>query len=219
MNARVKKIKDDIGKTIDSEDNLPKMILIEQAIDSAYDITEPVSRSYAFCDCIIAILEFARETNNEETVGRIEPILDQITNKGAYARAKCYLAVVLASFNRIEEAEEALLDAINHATEIRDDFDRRDAFLDIATSLGDISFMQNKRKLLDMSLHFSDQLTQGQKAYLYGYLSTIMSDNDGKELMRDAIEIANNIKDPITKSKVFLELSSLLSNFKGLEKS
>ncbi len=215
----MKKIRDDIGKTIDSEDNLPKMILIEQAIDSAYEIEEPVSRSYAFCDCIIAILEFARETSNEETLERIVPLLDQINNKGAYARAKCYLAVVLASFNRTDEAEDALLEAINYATEIRDDFDRRDAFLDIATSLGDISFMQNKRKLLDMSLHFSDQLTQGQKAYLFGYLSTIISDEDGIALMRDAIEIANKIKDPITRSKVFLELSGLLTNFNKLAKS
>lgn len=215
----MKKIKDDIGKTVDSEDNLPKMILIEQAIDSSYEISEPISRSYAFCDCIIAILEFARETNNEETLERIGPLIDQIINKGAYARAKCYLAVVLASFNKVDEAEEALLDAINHATEIRDDFDRRDAFLDIATSLGDISFIQNKRKLLDMSLHFSDQLTQGQKAYLYGYLSAILPDEDGKSLMREAIEIANNIKDPITKSKVLLELSSLLTNYNGLEKN
>ncbi|MGC9778281.1 MAG: hypothetical protein HZR80_03475 [Candidatus Heimdallarchaeota archaeon] len=215
----MKKIRDDIGKTIDSEDNLPKMILIEQAIDSAYEIEEPVSRSYAFCDCIIAILEFARETSNEETLEGIIPLLDQINNKGAYARAKCYLAVVLASFNKTDEAEDALLDAINYATEIRDDFDRRDAFLDIATSLGDISFMQNKRKLLDMSLHFSDQLTQGQKAYLLGYLSTIISDEDGIALMRDAIEIANKIKDPITRSKVFLELSSLLTNFNKLAKS
>ena len=68
VKCNVRRIRDDLGRTVDAEDNLAKMIMSEQAIDSAYEIDEPISRSYAFCDCIIAISEFARETSNFETL-------------------------------------------------------------------------------------------------------------------------------------------------------
>ena len=212
MIVKLKRIKDDIESTIDAEDNLQKMILIEQAIDAAYEIEERISRSYAFCDCVIAILEFARETNNEKTIERIHPLLEEITNKGAFARALSYLSVVLASFNKETEAEEALLEAIKNTDLIKDDFDRRDALLDIATSAGDIFYISNKRKMLDLAYDFAEQLTSGQKAYLYGYIATLLPEEEGAQVMRTAIEIADQITDPITRSKVFLELSGLLSN-------
>ncbi len=211
MKCNVRRIKDDLGKTIDEADNLAKMIMIEQAIDAAYEIDEPISRSYAFCDCIIAIAEFARETSSYETLERTQPLLEQITNRGATARALCYLAVVLSSLGSEDEAEKALLDAIKYASEIRDDFDRRDALLEIATSAADMSFLLNKPKFINLGLQFQDQLTDGQKAYLFGYLSTILPTEEGTQLFREAMNIANQIKDPITRSKVYLELASLLA--------
>ena len=48
VKCNVRRIKDDLGKTIDEADNLAKMIMIEQGIDAAYEIEEPISRSYAF---------------------------------------------------------------------------------------------------------------------------------------------------------------------------
>ena len=214
VKSNVRRIKDDLGRTVDAEDNLAKMIMIEQAIDAAYEIDEPISRSYAFCDCIIAISEFARETSNFETLERTQPLLEQITNKGATARALSYLAIVLSALTHEEEAEKAILDAIKYASEIRDDFDRRDALLDIATSAADMSFLLNKRRLANLGLQFQDQLTKGQKAYLYGYLSTVLQSEEGTQLMREAMDIANQIKDPITRSKVSLELATLLTSFR-----
>lgn len=212
VKSNVRRIKDDLGKTIDEADNLAKMIMIEQAIDAAYEIEEPISRSYAFCDCIIAISEFARETNSYETLERTQPLLEQITNSGATARALSYLAVVLSSLNYEEEAEKALLDAIKYASKIKEDFDRRDALLEIATSAADMSFLLDKRKLVNLGLQFQDQLTQGQKAYLFGYLSTVIPSEEGTQLMREAMNIASQINDPITRSKVSLELATLLTS-------
>ena len=117
MNNKVKRHKDDLGSTIDAEDNLTKMILIEQAIDAANKINETVSRSYAYYDCLTAILDFARESNNEAILNRADSILAEIQNKGAHARALSYLAVVLSALNYEEEAEKALLDAIKYASE------------------------------------------------------------------------------------------------------
>jgi hypothetical protein len=213
VKSNVRRIKDDIGKTIDEADNLAKMIMIEQAIDAAYEIDEPISRSYAFCDCIIAIAEFARESNSYETLERTQPLLEQITNRGATARALSYLAVVLSSLGNEDEAEKAILDSIKYASEIRDDFDRRDALLEIATAAADMSFLLNKRKLVNLGLQFQDQLTKGQKAYLFGYLATILPSEEGTQLMREAMNIANQIRDPITRSKVSLELAALLTGF------
>ena len=218
VKCNVRRIRDDLGRTVDAEDNLAKMIMIEQAIDAAYEIDEPISRSYAFCDCIIAISEFARETSNFETLERTQPLLEQITNKRATAIALSYLAIVLSALTHEEEAEKAILDAIKYASEIRDDFDRRDALFDIATSAADMSFLLNKRRLVNLGLQFQDQLTNGQKAYLYGYLSTVLQSEEGTQLMREAMSIANQIKDPITRSKVSLELATLLtSHTKPLE--
>ena len=59
----------------------------------------------------------------------------------------------------------------------------------------------------------AENLTEGQKAYLFGYLSVILTGDESTSLMRKAIDIANSIKDPITKSKVYLELSTLSTNF------
>ena len=115
----MKQFKDDLGSTIDAEDNLTKMILIEQAIDTAHSIIEPVSRSYAFYDCLTSVLDFARESNNFNLLDRSESILDEIDNKGAHARALSYLAVVLATFQREEHAEDTLIDAINTTTKIK----------------------------------------------------------------------------------------------------
>ncbi len=186
--------------------------MIEQAIDAAYEIDEIVSRSYAFSDCILAILDFARETHNEATIPRVEILLEQVANKGAYARSLSYYAVALAFFGHEEQAEKTIFEAIKTTALIRDDFDRRDALLDIATSIGDISFLLTDRHLLEKALSFSEQLTDGQKAYLFGYLSTLVSEEESTILMQNALGIAEQITDPITKSKVFLELANLLSN-------
>jgi len=113
----MKRTKDDIGSTIDGEDNLAKMIMIEQAIDSAEEITEEVSRSYAFCDsrsyafcdCVITIVELARETNNKDALEGVKPLLKKIENISAYVRAQSYYAIALASFNEGEEAQAILL--------------------------------------------------------------------------------------------------------------
>ncbi|MHA1367295.1 MAG: hypothetical protein ACTSP5_12915, partial [Candidatus Heimdallarchaeota archaeon] len=55
---------------------------------------------------------------------------------------------------------------------------------------------------------------KGQIAYLYGYLANILDGEESKSLMREAVEIAGKVKDPIIRSKVFLELAGLMSNFK-----
>jgi len=211
----VKHIKDDLGSTVDSEDNIVQMILIEQAVDAALEIEEPVSRSYAISDCIMAILDFARETSNEALMNRVEVLFEEITNKGAQARTLSYIAVVYSSFNHETAAEEKLLKAIQTASEIKDDFDRRDAFLDIATSAGDIFFLSNLEGLLETALHFSEQLTKGQRAYLYGYLASLLPEQKGAELMRRALKLADEITDPITRSKVYLELANLTNNYPG----
>jgi len=205
--------KDDIGKTVDKEDNLARMILIEQGIDAAYDIKEVVSRSYAFCDCILGIVEYAREVGQEDSLEKVPALFKEIVNKGAYVRAQSFYAVALASFEHEEEAESVLLEAIKNSTQIKDDFDRSDAILDIATAAGDISFLLERHELINTALGLSDNLTDGQKAYLYGYLSVILTGEESTSLMRKAVDIANSIKDPITKSKVYLELSTLSTNF------
>ncbi|MHA1125661.1 MAG: hypothetical protein ACTSO7_08470 [Candidatus Heimdallarchaeota archaeon] len=210
----MKRTKDDIGSTIDGEDNLAKMIMIEQAIDSAEEITDNVSQSYAFCDCVIAIVELARETSNQEALEGVKPLLKKIVNTGANVRAQSYYAIALASFNSGEEAQAILQKAIKRSFEIKDDFDRRDAILDIATAAGDISFLNENKAMIETALNLSSHITKGQMAYLYGYLSNILEGEESKALMREAVEMAGNIKDPITRSKVFLELASLLSNFK-----
>lgn len=208
----VKRVKDDIGHIVDSEDNIARMILLEQAIDAAYEIDESVSRSYAFFDCVIAIFDYIRETSNQDLLERIPPLLDEISNKGAYSRAMSYKAVVYASFEREEEALEALRIAIETAVRIKDEFDRQDALLDAATSTMDISYLLQKKSLVDQALSFADQLTNGQKAYLLGYMSTILPEGEGKFLMNEAIKIVNEIQDPITKSKIYIELATLMSN-------
>lgn len=210
----MKRTKDDIGSTIDGEDNLAKMIMIEQAIDSAEEITEEVSRSYAFCDCVIAIVELARETGNKEALEGVKPLLKKIENTGAYVRAQSYYAIALAAFDSGEEAQVILQRAIKKSFQIKDDFDRRDAILDIATAAGDISFLNENKAMIETALNLSPHLTKGQIAYLYGYLANILEGEESKSLMGEAVEIAGNVKDPITRSKVFLELASLLSNYK-----
>lgn len=209
----MKRYKDDLGNTIDAEDNLTKMILIEQAIDAANKINEIVSRSYAYYDCLTAILDFARESSNETILNRVDSILDEIKNKGAHARALSYLAVILATFNRGELAEETLIEAMNISSQVKDDFDRRDAFLDIATSAADIFFLLNKRKMLDTALNLAEQLTIAQKVYLFGYITTVLPEEEGILLMNNAMELADTINDPITQSKVYLELANLVTTF------
>jgi hypothetical protein len=208
----LKRTKDDIGSTIDGEDNLAKMIMIEQAIDSADEITDEISQSYAFCDCVIAIVELARETNNEDALDGVKPLLKKIKNTGAYVRAQSYYAIALASFNEGDEAQTILQNAVKKSFQIKDDFDRRDAILDIATAAGDISFLIETKSLIEMAVNLSTHLTKGQTAYLYGYLSNILDGEESKSLMREAVEIAGKVKDPITRSKVFLELAGLMSN-------
>lgn len=208
MNNKVQN-KDDLGKTVDQEDNLARMILIEQAVDAAYEIEEEVSRSYAFCDCIIGIIEYAREISKEDTLEKIPALFTEITNQGAYVRAQSFYAIALASFEHEEEAESILLEAIRNSTKIKDEFDRRDAILDIATAAGDISFLIDKSELITTALALTENLTKAQKAYLYGYLSVILSDEERTSLIRKAVDVANSIRDPIARSKVFLELSSL----------
>jgi len=210
----MKRTKDDIGSTIDGEDNLAKMIMIEQAIDSAEQIAEEVSQSYAFCDCIIAIVELARETGNQDALDGVKSLLRKTKNIGAHVRAQSYFAIALASFNFSEEAKEILQKAIKKSFQIEDDFDRRDAILDIATAAGDISFLNENKSMLETALNLSTHLTKGQTAYLYGYLANIIEGEESKFLMREAVTIAGNIPDPSTRSKVFLELANLLSNFK-----
>ena len=201
--------KDDLGKTVDQEDNLARMILIEQAVDAAYEIKDKVSRSYAFCDCIIGIIEYAREINKEDTMEKIPTLFTEITNKGAYVRAQSFYAIALASFGHEDESENILLEAIRKSIGIKDDFDRRDAMLDIATAAGDMSFLLDKNELITTALTLVENLTKAQKAYLYGYLSVILTDEESISLMRKAVDIANSIRDPIARSKVYLELSSL----------
>jgi hypothetical protein len=209
----VKRTKDDLGSTIDAEDNLTKMILIEQAIDAAHQIHEPVSRSYALYDCLTMVLDFAREVSNENLLSLCNSILEEIQNKGAQARALSYLAVVLATFQKVELAEDTLMEAINTTALVRDDFDRRDAFLDIATSAADIFFLLNKRKMIDIAINLAEHLTIAQKAYLFGYLSTVLPDREGKQFLTNSLELAESIHNPITRSKVFLELASLVTTF------
>ena len=211
------KRKDDFDRTIDKEDNLTKMILIEQAIDTSFEIDDEISRSYAFCDCVMAIVEFAKETANEAPLERIKELLEQIHNKGAYVRALAYYALGLASFEHEEEASEYLALAIEFAHKIKDDFDRRDAFLEIATTAADISFLTDEKEIINLPLKIAEYLTNGQKAYLLGYLSTILDEPESESLMNEAKSIANKIKDPITKSKVLLELASLLTNYRKFE--
>ena len=146
----------------------------------------------------------------EEAGGQFRQCL---TINPADIEARVNLVFLLFQQKKWEEAEKALLDAIRYASEIKDDFDRRDALLDIATSAADMSFLLNKRKLVNLGLQFQDQLTQGQKAYLFGYLSTVLPSEEGTQLMREAMNIANQIKDPITRSKVSLELATLLTSF------
>jgi len=201
--------KDDLGKTVDQEDNLARMILIEQAVDAAYEIEDKVSRSYAFCDCIIGIIEYAREINKEDTMEKIPTLFTEITNKGAYVRAQSFYAIALASFGHEDESENILLEAIRNSIGIKDDFDRRDAMLDIATAAGDMSFILDKNELITTALTLIENLTKAQKAYLYGYLSVILTDEESTSLMRKAVDVANSIRDPIARSKVYLELSSL----------
>ena len=210
----MKRTKDDIGSTIDGEDNLAKMIMIEQAIDSAEEITEEISRSYAFCDCVIAIVELARETGNQDALEGVKSLLKKIENTGAYVRAQSYYAIALAAFDSGEEAQAILQRAIKKSFQIKDDFDRKDAILDIATAAGDISFLNENKAMIETALNLSPHLTKGQIAYLYGYLANILEGEESKSLMGEAVELAGNIKDPITRSKVFLELASLLSNYK-----
>ncbi|MHA1504517.1 MAG: hypothetical protein ACTSPT_04910 [Candidatus Heimdallarchaeota archaeon] len=210
----MKRTKDDIGSTIDGEDNLAKMIMIEQAIDSAEEITEEVSRSYAFCDCVITIVELARETNNKDALEGVKPLLKKIENISAYVRAQSYYAIALASFNEGEEAQAILQRTIKKSYQIKDDFDRRDAILDIATAAGDVSFLSENKTLIETALNLSPHLAKGQIAYLYGYLANILDGEESKSLMREAVEIAGKVKDPIIRSKVFLELAGLMSNFK-----
>jgi len=201
--------KDDLGKTVDQEDNLARMILIEQAVDAAYEIEDKVSRSYAFCDCIIGIIEYAREINKEDTMEKIPTLFTEITNKGAYVRAQSFYAIALASFGHEDESENILLEAIRNSIGIKDDFDRRDAMLDIATAAGDMSFILDKNELITTALTLIENLTKAQKAYLYGYLSVVLTDEESTSLMRKAVDVANSIRDPIARSKVYLELSSL----------
>ncbi|NHJ40399.1 MAG: hypothetical protein FK731_10240 [Asgard group archaeon] len=209
----MKKFQDDLGSTIDAEDNLTKMILIEQAIDAANKSNEIVSRSYAYYDCLTAILDFARESNNEGILNRVDSILKEIKNKGAHARALSYLAVIFATFNREELAEETLKEAIKTSSLVKDDFDRRDAFLDIATSAADIFFLLNKQKMLDTALNLAEQLTIAQKVYLFGYIATVLPEEEAIQLMNNAMELADTINDPITQSKVYLELANLVTTF------
>ncbi len=216
MNIKVQN-KDDLGKTVDQEDNLARMILIEQAVDAAYEIEDKVSRSYAFCDCIIGIIEYAREINKEDTMENIPSLFTEITNKGAYVRAQSFYAIALASFGHEDEAENILLEAIRNSIGIKDDFDRRDAMLDIATAAGDMSFLLDKKELITTALTLIENLTKAQKAYLYGYLSVILTDEESTSLMRKAVDVANSIRDPIARSKVYLELSSLSTTIDKLE--
>ncbi len=209
--------KDDLGKTVDQEDNLARMILIEQAVDAAYEIEDKVSRSYAFCDCIIGIIEYAREINKEDTMEKIPTLFTEITNKGAYVRAQSFYAIALASFGHEDESENILLEAIRNSIGIKDDFDRRDAMLDIATAAGDMSFLLDKTELITTALTLIENLTKAQKAYLYGYLSVILTDEESTSLMRKAVDVANSIRDPIARSKVYLELSSLSTTIDKLE--
>ncbi|MHA1555888.1 MAG: hypothetical protein ACTSPM_03040 [Candidatus Heimdallarchaeota archaeon] len=209
--------KDDLGKTVDQEDNLARMILIEQAVDAAYEIEDKVSRSYAFCDCIIGIIEYAREINKEDTMEKIPTLFTEITNKGAYVRAQSFYAIALASFGHEDESENILLEAIRNSIGIKDDFDRRDAMLDIATAAGDMSFILDKNELITTALTLIENLTKAQKAYLYGYLSVILTDEESTSLMRKAVDVANSIRDPIARSKVYLELSSLSTTIDKLE--
>ncbi len=204
--------KDDLGKTVDQEDNLARMILIEQAVDAAFEIEDKVSRSYAFCDCIIGIIEYAREINKEDTLEKIPALFTEIDNKGAYVRAQSFYAIALASFGYEDEAENILLEAIKNSTKIKDDFDRRDAILDITTAAGDMSFLLEKSELIVTALNLAENLAKAQKAYLYGYLSVILSGEESTSLIRKAVDVANSIRDPIARSKVYLELSSLSTN-------
>lgn len=210
---QVKRTKDDIGNTIDGEDNLAKMIMIEQAIESAEEIRDKISRSYAFCDCIITIVELARETNDKEALDGVEPLLEKIDIKAAYVRAQSYNAIALASFNEGDEAEAILQRAIKKSFEIKDEFVRRDAIMDIATAAGDISFLAENKTFIEMAVNLSTHLTKGQTAYLYGYLANILDGEESKSLMREAVEIAREVKDPVTRSKAFLELAGLMSKY------
>ena len=205
--------KDDLGKTVDTEDNLARMILIEQGIDVAYEIKDKISRSYAFCDCIIGIVEYAREVSEEDSLEKIPSLLEEIEDTGAYVRAQSYYAFALASFDHEDEAENILMNAIKKTTKIRDEFDRRDAVLDAAIAATDLSFLLEKSELVDIALNLAEQLTKGQKAYLYGYIASTLPEEEGASLLGTAIEIANSINDPTTKCKAYLELSTLSSTF------
>ena len=214
----MQRIKDDLGSTVKAEDNLPRMIMIEQAIDAAYEIKGEVSKSYAFCDIIMAITDFARETNNASALEMIKKLLREIKNRGAKVRALCYYAVTLADFDHGKEAEKILIRALNLAIHIQDDFDRRDALLEIATAAGDLSFILDKPGLVQIALGLEDQLIKGQQSYLKGYLSQIVKGSKRLELIREATSIAESIEDPIARSKAFLDLANLLTNIDTEEK-
>jgi hypothetical protein len=205
---------DDSGKTIDESDNLPRMILIEQAIDAAYEIEETISQSYALCDCVLAITEYARETEDTSVFNEVQILIHDIANIGAKVRANCYYALALASFDFTQEAEKRLKTALDAAWRIKDDFDRKDAFLEISTTMIDVAFLQSSEKLVGDALSLLEELADEQKAYLLAHLSSVVDDSDRKSaLLQEAIALAESITDPIIRSKTFLELTSLLTNF------
>ncbi|MBD3189864.1 MAG: hypothetical protein GF308_04435 [Candidatus Heimdallarchaeota archaeon] len=209
----MKRVKDDLGSIIDAEDNLPRMLLIEEAIDAALEIREEVAKSYALSDIITTITDLARETNNENALNRIEHLLEDITNLGAKVRAICYYSVALADFGYKEKAEQMLIKALNLSVRIKDDFDQRDAFLEVATAAADLAFLLGRRDLIKLAKGLAEQLTKEQIVYLKGYLAQTVPAEEGLALFREAITTGESIENPISRSKAFLDLANLLASF------
>lgn len=209
----MKRVKDDLGSIIDAEDNLPRMLLIEEAIDAALEIKEEVAKSYALSDIVTTITDLARETNNENALNRIEYLLEHIGNLGAKVRTLCYYSVALADFGYEEKSEQMLIQALNLSVRIKDDFDQRDAFLEVATAAADLSFLLGKRELIKLAKGLADELTKEQIVYLKGYLAQILPSEESLILFREAISLGESIENPISRSKAFLDLANVLASF------
>ncbi|MEA2071415.1 MAG: hypothetical protein U9O98_09005 [Asgard group archaeon] len=209
--STLKLSKDDLGKIIDDEDNLHRMVFLEQAIDAAYKIDDKINRSFSLNDCVIALSEFAQETEAIESLERIPLIIEHIENIGAKSRAKSSYAIALASFDKHLQSKNELTEAINLSSKITDEFEYRDTLFEIIVAFIDSSLLLEDTDLLHKINEIILSLSKGQQAYIHVYLAVMVPNLDINEHLRKAIKLAESIEDPISRSKVFLELSSLVA--------
>jgi hypothetical protein len=210
----MKRFSDDLGSTIDEQDNLLQMFLIEQAIEAAYQITDDVSRSFALSDCVATICDFAQEKDNgKDYLEFVSSLLSKIDNTEARIRAFCSYASALAFFGENDIAEKKIKEALSLLPTIRDDFSYRDALFELLTTITEIGFLIENPSLLTESLLLFNSLSQGQQAYIKAYLSTFTEGEEKRKLLKEALTQAAEIPTPSHRSKVLLELAALLVDY------